>query len=66
MTITPTFSTVCLSFSGGDSKLFCPILELVIFVDIYPVAVPAIALRCIVGHSVTYSPFGWEMDYFNA
>jgi hypothetical protein len=46
----------------GHSKLFCPISEFVIFVDIYPVAVPVVALRCVVGHSAICSPFGMVTD----
>jgi hypothetical protein len=44
------------------SKLFCPISEFVIFVDIDPVAVPVIAFRCVVGHSACSSPFGMTTD----
>ena len=41
----------------GDSKLFGPISEFIIFVDIDPVAVPIIAFCCVVGHICICSPF---------
>jgi hypothetical protein len=46
----------------SHSKLFCPIPEFVIFVDIDPVAVPVIAFRCVVGHSAFSSPFAMATD----
>jgi hypothetical protein len=47
----------------SHSKLFCPISEFVIFVDIDPVAVPVIAFRCVVDHSAFSSPFAMATDF---
>ena len=62
VTIMPTFSTVCLSFSGVTPSSFVQYPEFVFLVNIDPVPIPVIALRCVVGHSTLRSPFGMATD----